>query len=784
MGELFITVFNMSYQASIVIIVIFLARLMLRLIKAPKKYSYFLWAIPFVRLVCPFTLESFFSLMPRKHSPVSPEIVFMQTPQVDLGVPYMNQVINESLPAATPYASMNPMQVIMMLVQLAWLGILVIILLYSLFSYLYFKKNLSCSIRLEENIYLADYIRSPFVIGIWKPRIYLPSALQKEEMIYVLKHEKTHIRRGDHIIKMLAFLITCVHWFNPFGWAAYLCLCRDMEMSCDEKVITGLDGQGRSRYAQVLLQLSVSGTGAGIPLAFGEGNTKSRIRNIANYKKAAAAAGVTAVAVIAVLIACLLTNPSTVRTNNEDLKAAIQSIPEDTETIYLNQLVPFQWTQVYTFDPYLDVDRQAEIMGVSSRELKESVNEGMVHFVFVNEDKVVSSICAYREDLGYDLTIRTIDYQYLNTDYMKLSYEDNPVFTVSRKEGMTGITYLTGSGDTHDSEPIPSGEGETEAVPVPPERLQIEIKPASVISGQITGANGVSLDYAGRGHIIFHDYFGLFVYSLDNKDIIGAVDLAAIGCDATQGDQYCEVFVSRDGQMVYLDPYASPDMYIYDVVEQKLYQTKDYKIEEELFDSFAENDEFADGNTGVVSQRGVKFVIGGIPHYGFLTSDDGTIDTLCYVLEKAEGTRTKKIQELNVFGEILDRRAIVDMLDKLNSGLFGMSVEEDSVTASGASFRISNHSSQELTYGDDFKLQRKENEKWKDVPYIIDNGAFNDIAYWIKAGDNKTIEVNWEWLYGKLEKGSYLFIKEISGVLEGEEAVKIPLGAEFRITDE
>nr|WP_122012753.1 M56 family metallopeptidase [Maliibacterium massiliense] len=286
--NIFLQVLNQSFAASFVIAFVLLARLLLALAKAPKGYSFALWSVVWVRLLIPLRLESAHSLLPIAAAPAGQAMLYSAQPQVHTGLAALDGAINAALPAGTPYMSANPLQALCYIGALLWLAGVALFLLYSAVSLLRLRRRLTGAVRLQDNIYLADHIASPFVLGVVSPRIYLPSALDERQRRHILLHEQIHIRRKDHLVKIVAFLALAIHWFNPLAWAAFLCCNRDMEMSCDERVLRQAGPDISGAYAASLLQLA---TGrqipCGAPLAFGEGSAKGRIRHVLRYKKPA-----------------------------------------------------------------------------------------------------------------------------------------------------------------------------------------------------------------------------------------------------------------------------------------------------------------------------------------------------------------------------------------------------------------------------------------------------------------------------------------------------------------
>lgn len=305
----FLEILNMSFTGSIVILFVLLARLLLK--KAPKIFSYVLWSVVLFRLICPFSFESVFSLLPTKASPFAQNMVYSQTPKADdTGVVIINNAVNEIPPAAIPAASTNPLQIWVLIGSLIWMVGVIFLLSYALVTLLQLKKRLKTATSFQDNIFLSDKIDTAFVFGVLRPRIYLPDSLTDGQREHILLHEQIHIKRFDHLIKLLSFFVLCLHWFNPLAWIAFFASSKDMEMSCDEAVVRKLGSDIKKDYSTSLLVLATDRRVIGsTPLAFGEGDTKERIKNVLRYKKPAF--WVVAVAIVGVLcvIMALMSNP-------------------------------------------------------------------------------------------------------------------------------------------------------------------------------------------------------------------------------------------------------------------------------------------------------------------------------------------------------------------------------------------------------------------------------------------------------------------------------------------
>ena len=313
MSGIFLKLLNLSISASWLVLVVLALRLVLK--RAPKWVNVLLWGMVALRLMLPFSIESALSLIPSAET-VSPEVVqFDPAPTITSGVEFIDNAVNPSLSesfAAAPLASVNPLYVWTYLAGWVWLIGLAAMLAYALVSYLRLRRRVSASIPLWENIYVCDEVPSPFILGIVRPRIYLPSALDEAQRGSVLSHERAHLARRDHWWKPLGYALLAVYWFNPLLWLAYTLLCRDIELACDERVLRGMDAGQVKDYSSALLACSVPRRMlAACPLAFGEVGVGARVKNALRYKKPAFWVVAASVAVCVVVAVCFLTNPRT-----------------------------------------------------------------------------------------------------------------------------------------------------------------------------------------------------------------------------------------------------------------------------------------------------------------------------------------------------------------------------------------------------------------------------------------------------------------------------------------
>ena len=313
MAAVFLKLLNLSISASWLVLAVLVLRLVSK--RSPKWMNVLLWGIVALRLVLPFSVESALSLIPSAET-VSPAAVqFDPAPTITSGVSVIDNAVNPSLSehfSAVPTASVNPLYVWTEIAGWVWLIGLGAMLLYALVSYLRLRRRVSVSLPIQDHIYLCDAISSPFILGVVKPHIYLPSGLDEVQRQNVLSHERAHLARRDHWWKPLGFALLAVYWFNPVLWLAYALLCRDIELACDERVIRTMDESAVKTYSTVLLACSMLRKAAiTCPLAFGEVGVKERVKNALHYKKPAFWVVAASVAVCVVVAVCFLTNPRT-----------------------------------------------------------------------------------------------------------------------------------------------------------------------------------------------------------------------------------------------------------------------------------------------------------------------------------------------------------------------------------------------------------------------------------------------------------------------------------------
>ena len=300
----------MSISASWLVLAVLILRFVLK--KAPKWINVLLWGIVAIRLICPFSFESTLSLIPSAET-IPLNIGMDTTPTINSGISAINNAVNPIIGQSnTPMAgaSVNLLQITIGIYEYIWIFGMIALALYTAISYWRLRRKVDTAVRYKDNIFQSENVSFPFVLGIIKPRIYLPFKMNGQYLEYVVAHEQAHICRKDHWWKPLGFLLLMIHWFNPLMWLAYVLLCRDIELACDEKVIKELGNEQRGDYTQALVACSVNRRMiAACPLAFGEVSVKERVKSVMNYKKPAFWVIIISVIVCVGVAVCFLTNP-------------------------------------------------------------------------------------------------------------------------------------------------------------------------------------------------------------------------------------------------------------------------------------------------------------------------------------------------------------------------------------------------------------------------------------------------------------------------------------------
>lgn len=334
MADLFLSAFHMSVSASYLIMAVILARFLLK--RAPKNIICILWLVVGLRLICPFTIESAFSLLPKNktdtfwytdHTTFDME----HTPQI-AGKPLQKALVTEPL---IPKHE-NKLPDILDIAAFLWFGGILLLLAYFACNWHRIKKCISTAIPAEyagTRFYWCDNISTPFLFGLAAPKIYVPFSISEPELSYVLRHEAAHKHHYDHLIKPAGFLLLAFYWFQPTVWIAYILLCRDIELACDERVVKALGADCKQAYSKALLTCAVNcQTIAAYPVAFGEIGVKNRVKNILNYKKANFWVLLTAVVVCVIVTVCFATETKSQNISQPEIPENAQAETTQIET--------------------------------------------------------------------------------------------------------------------------------------------------------------------------------------------------------------------------------------------------------------------------------------------------------------------------------------------------------------------------------------------------------------------------------------------------------------------
>ena len=698
MKYLFMNILNMSIRANYVILAVIVIRLLLR--RSPKIISYALWSVVAFRLLCPFSLESNLSILPRtkiSNAHISRDIIHDIDPQVNLETARVDNIVKNSIPRSTPDIIVNPMETYMRIGIYIWLMGILTMLTYSIVSIIILKNKLKEANHMGGNIYEAKNLRTPFVLGITEPKIYLPVGINEEERYYILRHEKVHIKRYDHLIKPFAFLILCVHWFNPLVWISFILMSKDMELSCDERVLRDADSNAKKLYANSLLSLaSEKHILNGGPLAFGGGSVKSRIKRILNYKKPPFWIIILSLVTVTLVGIGLLTNPKT-SLNSKSLQSYTGAYQID-ELLYMcpeNTNHPMEGiTNFYGIS-----ETAFAIIDSNNGKTKEKFDNIKWKGQKLSRKKWEDMFQA--DYLTYDFNDLEASSKliYIISDSYNLLEMDDELWLAEINDGHIWNVYSLSRVDL----PIKDGE-----LDVTRDKLDKKIKLTEPkwYPSQTTGADMVELDYVSDEIIIFHGYFGLYVYDLKDQRIIASLDLKTIGCHMTQGDDYCQATVSKDGNIVNLHPISSEDMYVYTVSDHTLDRVP-YKPMEEEF----------------------KFNNG---EYGYLYSENGTLGTLVYI----RGDKS--------YGLFKNEETVISSVKEL--------------TPSKIVITYTNPTDKEVSYGDTHILQGWNGQEWFNIP-LKPNVAWRDILNILKANKSVKESIDFESMYGELDTGHYRIIK-------------------------
>jgi len=424
MGDIFLKLLNMSITAGWFILAVLCIRLLFR--KIPKWVNCLLWGAVAIRLLCPFSIESSFSLLPSaepvKSSTMVEGEIQSYIPSIDSHLTIVENTINPMLSETFAYneaESAAPLQVVTYAAGIIWGCGMILLMIGAIVSMVRLHKLVREAVSVRDNIYICDAVKSPFILGIVRPRIYLPSAISEREMNYIIAHEAAHLRRKDHWWKPLGYLLLCIYWFQPLCWAAYAMLCKDIELACDEKAAKDMAFHEKKEYSKILLSCTKQRSLVMVcPLAFGEVGIKERVKAILNYKKPSLWIIIAALAVCVLLGICFLTNP----------EKEIVSLEEDHENNQLSEQAPDDEAVVQEGNPEKDISSQAEETPAEGDSVQEIYKHAQEIYEQPEADKVCIKIqpSMIREQAFYYYIPTDKDQKWLSERVKELNLEGEP----------------------------------------------------------------------------------------------------------------------------------------------------------------------------------------------------------------------------------------------------------------------------------------------------------------------------------------------------------------------
>ena len=428
MEQLFIGVLNNAITVSALIIAIIVVRALGK--KMPKWIACMLWMIVAIKLVVPIQLESVLSLIP-SGKPIPTNIVMESNPQISSGISSVDEIVNPVISrsfTSDQVASVNPLQIFFHIGALVWIVGMIVMLTYALTTYMFIKKRVRASVKIDPKVYECDDISDSFILGTISPKVYIPSALSDEAREYILKHEFAHLSRRDHVWKPLGFVILSVYWFNPLCWIAYILLCKDIEYACDEKVTRNIEKGEKAEYCRVLLENSMPRNMiAACPVAFGGTDVKDRIKNVVNYKKPAFWITLASIMVCAVVGVCFATSRNTNTTSEQKTVELAQAQAGNQEQTPKSE--KSEWTRLCEGD---------ETAADPKMELKETTDPKIIDFINKFYEAQASGDMETLKGMHKDLS----EYSELRTKAMADHIEKYDSFNIYNQPGPHEGTYI------------------------------------------------------------------------------------------------------------------------------------------------------------------------------------------------------------------------------------------------------------------------------------------------------------------------------------------------------
>ena len=818
MGSILLSILNMSMTASFVILAVCAARLLLK--KAPKIISYALWAVVAFRLIVPFSFEGVFSLMPINPNPIPQDIVYKAAPQIDTGLNTFDNAVNASLPAPAQdlISSINPLQVWLAIGEIIWLIGIAVMLIYSFITIYLLKRRLKSAVLANDNIYEADDLKTPFVLGYIKPKIYIPAGLKPEEKDYIILHEQTHIRRKDHIVKLFAYLVLCLHWFNPFVWVAFMLMDADMELSCDERVLKELGSGIKKDYSASLLSFS---TGRriinGSPLAFGEGGVKNRIKNVLNFKKPSRV-----IIIVAVILAATISIGFAADKKSNISLAEFEVLYSDV-TDY-SYSVSFKYDG-YIYSPYIvneEIQMAGDLRGAKEigfaigekddkYQIYERTGYSIYNFISVQDDGIMNPATIYiasatpdakRPELADIEKIQigmTIDevHNILGEPHGMLSglfgefYElvDGKQATIYYNENKTINILITGNkGEESIFFRTASDKYRPDFISISAQLMNIDRETT------LNCGNAFSIL-----KLVGNDSWELVPF----KDDIGfdGIQVTLEYGDSQSFNLMPEMLTAKLGEGQYrfetnvwygVEPIIHQIVWAEFSIDKDAEQQTTFTQPKNWFATTDGKDMTLDdvrslANKGdslmlddIMGFNGVN-LSSGYDQLRLIAVDDSYVLT---VRSPADAKPNSVILNMigNTFSEGIDIR-YNDLDVFIYDHPIHMTLKEGSLSATGATFILKNLTDKDYIYENYYVLQNKTDNGWEDIEPIIENYGFTQEGLRLQNGENKEVVIDWEWLYGTLSPGDYRIYKEALYKTSFDENDTYSLYAAFTISN-
>ena len=787
MTELFIQLFNMSITAGWMILAVIVVRFLCK--RMPKTWHCFLWYLVMLRLLMPVSIESEWSLIPNSKV-ITEDLLYSQNPVgevVNINITeqmmssdgpmtdeekqakyeaYLEKIYAEEELAQSqtdteemigfsslwnefddfitpdPGASVNPLQVLVYGASYIWLFGMVFMLGYTFISYRRVVKRVKEAVLLKDNIYQSEYVESPFLFGVMKPRIYVPFSLKGEALNCVIAHERTHIKRYDHIVRLLAFLLLTIYWFQPLAWVFYLLLCRDMELACDEMVLKQIGMDKKKLYSQTLLECSVSPKKITVcPLAFGEMSVKQRIKNILNFRKPAVWLVAGTVLLCVILVVCFMTNPVNDGYGTDSTQTEYEGGQNDEETSLILQMendIPNVANDIGDLTEQQNLTEPPALYltdPLSSQYSEFFVQAGTFEWSYQTEDGVTGiSACGLHPLEAAEIA-----------EYLKL-----PDYN-----GMEDVIYTFGYSVMPDRVELKEyaiwDMGDVEAEVLEERSLGYDLFVA-LKQNRIYEIRAVweESKFEDRG------FYGNAYYTLVTGEKApveeGSITIIAHAkeiIDESKG----RILISSDSDVY-------PGAFLLDIPEN-VYDIGNVKCGELMMINMKDTGE-KDGKLPVYKAYFMK-------EKRELNGNEGYTLTTDFTITQNE-PQTPKID----FSGQEPFTEEVNTLDAVTMYMKKFKSPEGDV-------EIRNEYGKELQYGDWYDIQVQQDGNWYSMPLIIDNAAYHDIAYPVQDQTTSVWEVNWSYFYGELPAGKYRIVKDIIDLREPGDYTKYYLAAEFEI---